>query len=156
MGDLAKANIIANIFPDSRKGSLSGILNYEPKDANDEWVTGKKSVSNSSGDLIGTSYDFFDTGQQTATTDIVEWIIIKNVSTTATDGVMINLEAGTAAWDGHGVVIGAGEAVMFKPAQGVSNGDIHAISITMSGANGRATGTHSGTVDVVFAAIFDD
>jgi len=156
MADLAKANLIANIFPDSRKTSLSGILNYEPEDASDKWLTGRKSVSNSSTDLIAAAYDYFDDGAVTNTSDECRWIMIKNVSTTATDGVMIDLGGGSAAWNGHGVVIGAGETVILKPAGGVSNGDIHAISVTMNGINGRPTGTHSGTVDIVYAAIFDD
>ncbi len=55
MADKASGNTSSSIFLDEIKSSMSGILDYEPKDANDKWVFAEVSVTHdASTDLLTT------------------------------------------------------------------------------------------------------
>ena len=112
MADKATTSSSVSVFMDDIKSSLSGSFNYEPKDANDKWIFAEIAVSNSSGDLIA-ALDFLGSTTTIHTADKPVWMAIKNTSTTSTDGVVICLDAGTAAWNlADGMVIGAGEMLI--------------------------------------------
>jgi hypothetical protein len=156
MADKAYGSVSASIFLDEVKSSMSGALNYEPKDTNDKWLYAKVAVSNTSSDLIA-DRDYLGTADATvAADDDVAWIAIKNLSTTATDGIAVRLDAGTAAHNSAGnIYIGAGEMIVLKTyATPLAN--IHAISVTMNSTFGYPNAAHSGTVDCQIAAIVDD
>ena len=156
MADKALANLSASVFMDDIKSSMSGFLNYEPKDANDKWMFAEISVGTNA-DLIA-ALDFLGATGTIDTSDAVHWIAIKNVSTTITDGIVISTEAGTAAWNlAGGIVIGAGEMVVLKlcaPATTIAH--VHGVSVTMDATGNYPTGTHSGTVNCQVAAILDE
>ena len=143
MADKGISNLSASVFMDDIKSSMSGSLNYEPKDANDKWIYAEISVGST--DTIATS-------------DAVHWIAVKNISTTITDGIVISTEAGTAAWNlAGGIAIGSGEMVILKlsaPATTIAH--IHAVSVTMDSTGNYPTGTHSGTVSCQVAAVLDN
>ena len=44
MADKGISNLSASVFMDDIKSSMSGSLNYEPKDANDKWIYAEISV----------------------------------------------------------------------------------------------------------------
>lgn len=157
MADKATTNISASIFLDDLKSDMGGSFNYEPKDANDKWVFAEVSVTNgASNDLLDSGDSYLGSTTQVATGDKVHWIAIKNMSTTATEGVAIDLITGTAAYDLKGInIIGAGEMIVLKPVN-TTVADLHARSCTLDGVYGYATAQGSATVTVQVAAILDD
>tara|TARA_R110000787_G_scaffold139116_1_gene252780 strand:- start:1460 stop:1936 length:477 start_codon:yes stop_codon:yes gene_type:complete len=157
MADKASGSIASSIFLDEIKSSITGLLNYEPKDANDKWVFAEVAVTNgASTDLLDTGDSYLGSSTQVATADVVKWICIKNLSSTATDGIAIDLITGTAAYNLKGVnIIGAGEMIVLKP-QNTTVADLHARSCTMDGTYGYSTAQGSTTVTVQVAAILDD
>ena len=152
MADKGISNLSASVFMDDIKSSMSGSLNYEPKDANDKWIYAEISVGTNA-DLVS-ALDFLGSTDTIATSDAVHWIAVKNISTTITDGIVISTEAGTAAWNlAGGIAIGSGEMVILKlsaPATTIAH--IHAVSVTMDSTGNYPTGTHSGQV----AAVLDN
>jgi len=156
MADKGISSSSASVFMDDIKSSMSGSLNYEPKDTNDKWIFAEVSVGTNA-NLVA-ALDFLGSTDTIATSDAVHWLAIKNISTTSTDGIVISTEAGTAAWNlAGGIALGAGEMVVLKlcaPATTIDH--IHAVSVTMDGTYGYPTGTHSGNVTCQVAAILDD
>jgi|TARA_R100000030_G_scaffold89988_1_gene74460 hypothetical protein len=157
MADKASSNLAASIFMDDIRSSISGSFNYEPKDANDKWVFAEVAVGNgASTDLLDTGDSYLGSSTQVATGDKVHWIAIKNTSSTATEGVAIDIITGTAAYDLKGInIIGAGEMIVLKPVN-TTVADLHARSCTLDGTYGYATAQGSATVTVQVAAILDD
>ena len=157
MADKASSNSTASIFMDDIRSSMGGSFNYEPKDANDKWVFAEVAVGNgASTDLLDTNDSYLGSSTQVATADKVHWIAIKNTSSTATEGVAIDLITGTAAYDLKGInIIGAGEMIVLKPVN-TTVADLHARSCTLDGTYGYATAQGSATVTVQVAAILDD
>jgi hypothetical protein len=157
MADKASGNTSSSIFLDEIKSSMSGILDYEPKDTNDKWVFAEVSVDQTaSTDLLDTGDSYLGSSTQVATGDSVKWICIKNLSSTATEGVAIDLITGTAAYNLKGVnIVGAGEMIILKP-QNTTVADLHARSCTMDGTYGYSTAQGTATVVVQVAAILDD
>ena len=156
MADKAFSSISASVLLDDVRSSVAGSLNYEPKDANDKWVFAEVAVSNSSSSLLTTTNDFLAAGLALATGDKIQWIAIKNLSTTTSDGIGINLAGGTVIWNlADGIFIGAGEVVILK-CHNTTVANFHAISVTMDGTYGYPSGTHAGSVTVHVAAIIDD
>tara|TARA_R100001530_G_scaffold33111_1_gene26026 strand:+ start:2085 stop:2561 length:477 start_codon:yes stop_codon:yes gene_type:complete len=156
MADKGIASVTASVFMDDIKAAMGGNSSYEPKDANDKWIFAEIAVGNSNGNLIA-ALDFLGSVTSITTSDVVQWIAIKNISTTSTDGIVISTEAGTAAWNlAGGIALGAGEMIVLKGTTATTVDHIHAISVTMDGTYGYPTGTHSGTVAVQVAAILDD
>ena len=157
MADKAVASSSANIFLDEIRSSMSGSINYEPKDTNDKWIFAEVAVSNSASiDLLDTGDSYLGSSTQVATADKVMWLAVKNTSTTSTEGVAIDLITGTAAYDLKGVnVVGPGEMVLLKP-QNTTVADLHARSCTVDGTYGYATAQGTATVTCHVAAILDD
>ena len=145
----------AEILLDKIKTTIFGNLDFTPKDIGDKWVYAEIEV-NTSADLLGTSNDFLGSGGALATDDSYEWVVIRNASTTETDGVCICLDGGAAAHNlADGIFIGAGEMVCLKiPHVTVAN--LHAASVTMSAAYGHPSGASTSAVTVQVAAIIDD
>ena len=156
MADKATASLSASVFMDDIKSAMSGSYNYEPKDSNDKWLFAEIAVSNTSTDLIADMDYLGSTATTVVADDDVAWIVIKNTSTTSTDGIAIRIDAGTAAYNTAGnIFIGSGEMVVLKT-YATPLASIHAISITMDGTYGYPSATHAGTVSCQVAAIVDD
>ena len=156
MADKATASLSASVFMDDIKSAMSGSYNYEPKDSNDKWLFAEIAVSNTSTDLIADMDYLGSTATTVVADDDVAWIVIKNTSTTSTDGIAIRIDAGTAAYNSAGnIYIGSGEMVVLKTYT-TPLASIHAISVTMDGTYGYPSGTHAGTVSCQVAAIVDD
>ena len=157
MADVATGTTTASVFMDDLKLSLTGSFSYGPKDANDKWVFAEVAVDNSaSTDLLDTGDSYLGSSTQVAATDKVLWICIKNTSSTASEGVAIDIITGTAAYDLKGInLIGAGEMIMLKP-QNTTVEDLHARSCTLDGTYGYANDQGSATVTCQVAAILDD
>ena len=110
MADAGTSNISTEIFLDEIRSKISGICDYTPADSGDKWVFAEVGVTGSSGDLLGTTNFLGTTTAIVVADDDVEWIAIKNISGTATDGIAVRIDAGTAAWNSAGnMFIGAGE-----------------------------------------------
>jgi len=157
MADKALGNLSASVFLDEVKSSMGGVNIYEPKDANDKWVFVEHSVGNgASYDLLDTNDSYLGSSTQVATADKIHWVAIKNLSTTATEGIGIDFNGGTAAYDLKTTMfIGAGEMFIAKvPNSTVA--DFHARSCTLDGTYGYPTAQGSATVTVQVAAILDD
>ena len=157
MADKATTSSSVSVFMDDIKSSLSGSFNYEPKDANDKWVFAEVAVgSGASTDLLDTGDSYLGSSTQVATSDVVQWIAIKNTSTTSTEGVAIDLITGTAAYDLKGInIIGPGEMIILKP-QVTTVADLHARSCTLDGTYGYVDSQGTATVTCQVAAILDD
>ena len=155
MADKATGSSSASIFQDEIKSAMSGSTSYEPKDTNDKWLFAEVAVTSTSADLIA-DMDYLGSSATTVVADDdVAWIAIKNLSTTATDGIAVRFDAGTAAHTVGSIYIGAGEMMVLKP-YATPLGSIHAISVTMDGTYGYPSATHAGTVNCHVAAIVDD
>ena len=156
MADSGVTNISTEIFLDEVRSKMSGTCDYIPEDGDDKWIFAELAVGNSSADLVAT-LDYFGTSTPTVVADDdVEWIAIKNISATSTDGIAVRIDAGTAAWNSAGnMFIGAGEMLVMK-CRLTPIGSVHAISVTLTGASGGPSGTHSGTVACHVAAILAD
>jgi hypothetical protein len=156
MADKASSSLSASILLDEIKASMSGGLIYEPADANDKWVFAEVAVtSNASTDLLDTGDSYIGSSTQVATADILRWICVKNISTTTTEGIAIDIIAGTAAYDLLGImVIGPGEMMIIKPMVTTVAG-LHARSCVLD-ANLRPASQGTATVNAHVAAILDD
>ena len=156
MADQATSSISTSVFLDEIKSRMNGICDYTPVDADDKWIFAEVAVGNSSADLVAT-LDYLGTSTPTVVgDDDVEWIAIKNISATATDGIAVRIDAQAAAHNSAGnMYIGAGEMLVMK-CRLTPIGSVHAISVTLTGASGGPSGTHSGTVACHVAAILAD
>ena len=161
MADKAIGKNSASIFLDEIKSSLAGNLNYEPSveiasTSGEGWVFSERAVSTSAGvNLLYTSDTFMGTSSAIINTDIIMWIAVKNLSTVATEGVALSLDAnGSNAYnDVDAIIIGAGEMVTLKLGVCTVN-SLHARAVTMDGTYGYATAdATSGTVLCHTAAI---
>ena len=91
MADKAYGNVSASVFLDDMKSSMSGALNYEPKDSNDKWLFAEVAVNNTSSDLV-TDRDYLGSADTTVVADDdVAWIAIKNLSTTAGEELLVTI-----------------------------------------------------------------
>ncbi len=156
MADKASSSLSASILLDEIKASMSGGLIYEPADASDKWVFAEVAVtSNASTNLLGTGDSYIGSSTQVAVADIVRWLCIKNISTTTTEGIAIDVITGTAAFDLKGtMVIGPGEMMIIKPMVTTVE-DLHARSCVLD-ANLRPASQGTATVSAHVAAILDD
>ena len=156
MADKASGNTSSSIFLDEIKSSMSGILDYEPKDANDKWVFAEVSVTNgASTDLLDTGDSYLGSSTQVATADIFRWLCIKNISTTTTEGIGFVLDAGNAVFNEKDlIVVGPGEMLIIKPPN-CTVADLHARSCVLD-ANLRPASQGTATVNAHVAAILDD
>ena len=156
MADQATSSISTSVFLDEIKSRMNGLCDYTPVDADDKWIFAEVAVGNSSADLVAT-LDYLGTSTPTVVADDdVEWIAIKNISGTATDGIAVRIDAQAAAHNSAGnMYIGAGEMLVMK-CRLTPIGSVHVIPVTMTGASGKPSGTHSGTVNCHVAAILAD
>tara|TARA_R100000781_G_scaffold9486_1_gene8254 strand:+ start:195 stop:662 length:468 start_codon:yes stop_codon:yes gene_type:complete len=153
MANDATLSITATILPDEIAKTITGSMTVTPDDANDKWYYKKTEVTTTSADLIaGYFLDYTKVDQDTAPTavatgDKVKFLFVKNTS--AADGVMISIDAGTAAYNlADGVFIGPGQA-WFGRLPNATVADIHAISSDIGDA-GDASAT------CIVAALLDD
>ena len=156
MADKASSSLSASILLDEIKASMSGSLTYEPADSNDKWVFAEVAVGNgASTDLLDTGDSYLGSSTQVATADIVRWLCVKNLSTTTTEGIAIDIITGTAAYDLKGImIIGPGEMMIIKPVV-TTVADLHARSCVLD-SNLRPTSQGTATVNAHIAAILDD
>jgi len=157
MADKGTANISASIFMDDIKSSIGGSLSYTPVTADDDaWIFAEVAVGNgASTDLLDTGDSYLGSANQIATHDKVKWILIKNISTTSTEGIGINIGAGTAAYDDAStMILGNGEILSIKIPNTTVAG-LHARSCTLD-ANGKPSAQGSATVSCQVAAIIED
>jgi len=153
MANDATVNITATILPDEISKTLSGSMTVTPDDANDKWYYKKTEVTTTSADLIAGSFlDYTAVDQDTAPTavatgDKVKFLFVKNTSTT--DGIMLSIDAGTAAFNlADGIFVGPSQS-WFGRLPNVTVADLHAISADIGDA-GDASAT------VIVAALLDD
>ncbi len=153
MANDATVNITATILPDEISKTISGSMTVTPDDANDKWYYKKTEVTTTSADLIAGSFlDYTAVDQDTAPTavatgDKVKFLFVKNTSTT--DGIMLSIDAGTAAFNlADGIFVGPSQS-WFGRLPNVTVADLHAISADIGDA-GDASAT------VIVAALLDD
>ena len=153
MANDATISITATLLPDEIAKTITGSMTVTPDDANDKWYYKKTEVTTTSADLIaGYFLDYTKVDQDTAPTavasgDKVKFLFVKNTS--AADGVMISIDAGTAANNlADGIFIGAGQT-WFCRLPNATVADIHAISSDIGDA-GDASAT------CLVAALLDD
>jgi hypothetical protein len=153
MANDATVNITATILPDEISKTLSGSMTVTPDDANDKWYYKKTEVTTTSADLIAGSFlDYTAVDQDTAPTavatgDKIKFLFVKNTSTT--DGIMLSIDAGTAAFNlADGIFVGPSQS-WFGRLPNVTVADLHAISADIGDA-GDASAT------VIVAALLDD
>jgi|TARA_R100000426_G_scaffold11276_1_gene11749 hypothetical protein len=153
MANDATVNITATILPDEISKTISGSMTVTPDDANDKWYYKKTEVTTTSADLIaGNFIDYTAVDQDTAPTavatgDKVKFLFVKNTSTT--DGIMLSIDAGTAAFNlADGIFVGPSQS-WFGRLPNVTVADLHAISADIGDA-GDASAT------VIVAALLDD
>ena len=153
MANDATISITATLLPDEIATTITGSMTVTPDDANDKWYYKKTEVTTTSSDLIaGYFLDYTKVDQDTAPTavasgDKVKFLFVKNTS--AADGVMISIDAGTAANNlADGIFIGAGQT-WFGRLPNATVADIHAISSDIGDA-GDASAT------CLVAALLDD
>ena len=158
MADNAILSLSADIFLDEIRSSMDGNLNYIPAadiaaSSGEGWVFSDGTVNSTSSDLLTTSNTYQGGISAVATGDQIMWIAVKNISATATDGICLSLDAGTAAYNlVDGIFIGSGEMVSFKSPY-CTVADLHAASVTMNATYGFPSGSHSGAVACHVAAI---
>ncbi len=157
MADKAISSFSASVFMDDIRSSIGGTNNYTPKDANDKWIFAEVAVAQTaSTNLLDVNDSYLGGATAVATGDKIQWIAIKNTSTTATEGIGIDFNAGTAAWDLKTTMfIGAGEMLIVK-APNATVADLNARSCTMDGTYGYPTAQGTATITVQVAAILDD
>ena len=153
MANDATVNITATILPAEISKTLSGSMTVTPDDANDKWYYKKTEVTTTSADLIAGSFlDYTAVDQDTAPTavasgDKIKFLFVKNTSTT--DGIMLSIDAGTAAFNlADGIFVGPSQS-WFGRLPNVTVADLHAISADIGDA-GDASAT------VIVAALLDD
>ena len=153
MADDATINLTATILPDEISKTISGSMTVTPDDANDKWYYKKTEVTTTSADLIAGSFlDYTAVDQDTAPTavasgDKIKFLFVKNTSTT--DGIMLSIDAGTAAFNlADGIFVGPSQS-WFGRLPNVTVADLHAISADIGDA-GDASAT------VIVAALLDD
>ena len=153
MANDATVNITATILPDEISKTISGSMTVTPDDANDKWYYKKTEVPTTRADLIAGSFlDYTAVDQDTAPTavatgDKVKFLFVKNTSTT--DGIMLSIDAGTAAFNlADGIFVGPSQS-WFGRLPNVTVADLHAISADIGDA-GDASAT------VIVAALLDD
>jgi len=157
MADKASSSLSASILLDEIKASMSGSQIYDPADGNDKWVFAEVTVvgDSSTTDLLDTGDSYLGSSTQVATGDIVRWLCVKNISTTTTEGIAIDVITGTAAFDLKGVmIVGPGEMMIIKPMV-TTVADLHARSCVLD-SNLRPSSQGTATVNAHVAAILDD
>ena len=156
MADKGTANISASIFMDDIKSSLGGDLSYTPVSADDDaWVFAETGIAHDADNILDTSDSYLGSSAAVSTSDKVKWLAIKNISTTATEGIGINVSAGTANYNDTGtIILGNGEMLVINvPNCNVS--DLHAKSCVLD-SDGKPSSQGTSTVTCQVAAILEN
>ena len=155
MADKATGSTSAAVFLDEVKAAMGGGCSYEPADSTQKWVFAEVSVDDDAA-LLGTGNDTMDDGTALHANDTYKWVAIKNISSTVTDGIGINLDGGdsTAIADATSMFLAGGEMIILKPVNCTVD-LLHTGSVTMDGTYGYPSATNSSAVSVQVAAIID-
>ena len=153
MADAATISVTATMLPDEIAKTISGSMTVTPDDANDKWYYKLTSVTTTSTDLIAGSYVNYTaiavgTGHTAvATADKVKFLFVQNTSTT--DGIMISIDAGTAAFNlADGIFVGPSQT-WYGRLPNVTVADLHAISSDIGDAG-------DASASVIVVALLDD
>ena len=153
MADAATITVTATMLPDEIAKTISGSMTVTPDDANDKWYYKLTSVTTTSTDLIAGSYVNYTaiavgTGHTAvATADKVKFLFVQNTS--STDGIMISIDAGTAAFNlADGIFVGPSQT-WYGRLPNVTVADLHAISSDIGDAG-------DATANIIVAALIDD
>ena len=153
MDDDATITLKATLLPDEIAKVINGSMIVTPDDVNDKWYYKLTSVTTTSADLIaGNFIDYTPVDQDTApsavsTSDKVKFLFVKNTSTS--DGIVISIDAGTAAFNlADGIFVGP-EQSWFCRLPNTTVADIHAISSDIGDAG-------DASANVIVAALIDD
>ena len=141
------------MLPDEIAKTITGSMTVTPDDANDKWYYKLTSITTTSTDLISGSYVNYTaiavlTGHTAvATGDKVKFLFVQNTSTT--DGSMISIDAGTAAYNlADGIFIGPSQT-WYGRLPNVTVADLHAISSDVGDAG-------DASASAIVIALLDD
>jgi len=157
MADKASSNSAASIFMDDIKSSISGSSDYTPVSGDaDAWIFAEVGVGNGAATaILDTSDSYLGLAAAVSLSDKVKWIAIKNISTTATEGVAICIDNGNAAYNDTDVMIlGNGEIIVMKTPN-LTVGDLNVRSCTLD-SDLKPSAQGSATVTCQVAAILED
>ena len=153
MADAATITVTAIMLPDEIAKTISGSMTVTPADATEIWYYKLTSVTTTSTDLIAGSYVNYTaiavgTGHTAvASGDKVKFLFVQNTSTT--DGIMISIDAGTAAFNlADGIFVGPSQT-WFGRLPNVTVADLHAISADIGDAG-------DASASVIVVALLDD
>ena len=132
MADAATISVTATMLPDEIAKTITGSMTVTPADATEMWYYKLTSITTTSTDLISGSYVNYTaitvgTGHTAvATGDKIKFLFVQNTS--SADGIMISIDAGTAAYNlADGIFIGP-EQTWYGRLPNVTVADLHAIS----------------------------
>ena len=157
MSDKATSSISVSVFMDDIKASIAGGLEYTPVSGDaDAWIFAEVGVGAASGiAILDTSDSYLGLAAAVSLSDKVKWVAIKNISTTATEGVAICIDNGAGAYtDTDIMVIGNGEMLVMKTPN-LTVGELNARTCTLDG-DGKPSAQGSATVTVQVAAILEN
>ena len=157
MADKATASISVSVFMDDIKTSIGGGLSYTPVSGDDDaWIFAEVGVGASSGvAILDTSDSYLGLAAAVSLSDKVKWVAIKNISTTATEGVAICIDDGAGTYtDTDIMVLGNGEMIVMKTPN-LTVGDLNARTCTLDG-DLKPSAQGSATVTCQVAAILED
>ena len=157
MADKATGSVSASIFQDDIKSTMSGSSVYEPVSGDDDaWMFAEVGVGNGAATaILDTSDSYLGLAAAVSLSDKVKWVSIKNISTTATEGVAICIDNGNAAYNDTDImVLGNGEMIVMKTPN-LTVGDLNARSCTLD-SDLKPSAQGSATVTCQVAAILED
>ena len=153
MADAATISVTATMLPDEIAKTITGSMTVTPADATEIWYYKLTSVTTTSTDLISGSYVNYTaiavgTGHTAiATGDKIKFLFVQNTS--STDGIMLTLDAGTAAYNiGDGIFVGPSQT-WYGRLPNVTVADLHAISSDIGDAG-------DASASVVVIALLED
>ena len=153
MADAATISVTATMLPDEIAKTITGSMTVTPDDANDKWYYKLTSVTTTSAILIAGNYISqtaiaVGTGHTAvATGDKVKFLFVQNTSTT--DGIMLSIDAGTAAYNlADGIFVG--------PSQTWFGSLPNTIVTNLLAISSDIADTGEGAIEVIVAALLDD
>ena len=166
MANNAIGSLSASVLNDVSKMSLGGAMSFAPRDANDLWVYKEIIFDSASEPVIRTGIQFEEriyrsdgTELETASSDTIKWLAIKNTGTTdgstaTTEGIVVSLNGDAAAYDEvEGIYIGSGELWVCKFPAATTIAQLYAASVAVTSDVPSGTGSD---VLCIVAAIVDN
>lgn len=164
MANKAYGSVSASIFLDEVKSSMSGNLDWDPKDTTEKWIYSEHQVTTTGTvDMITTAEEYLGTAVESAAGDKIKWIAIKHTGTSdgssaTSKAILVTQTGATPAFNGStstaGILIEPNELFVAKlPLTTIA--DLHAIVVTIDSSTGVLT-VGTGEVKVRIAAILDD